>query len=101
MAPPTDAGQAEKPESAETDPQILMTREFLALTGFIASVLDDLAGVPPDWRTTDARFETLQRLAMVREQLVRGIGLRSTIAVQLFDEHSDESRTVGFSASRN
>lgn len=99
MAPPTDPGQTERPESIETDPRILMTREFRALTGFIASLLDDLDGAPPDWRAADARFETLQRLAMVREQLVRGVGLRSTIAAQLFDEHGNEGRAVGFSSS--
>ena len=99
MAQPTDRGQAEQPESIETDPRILMTREFRALTGFIASLLDDLVGVPPDWRAVDARFETLQRLAMVREQLVRGVGLQSTIAAQLFEEHSNEGRAVGFSSS--
>ncbi len=99
MVPPTDAGQAEKPESTETDARILMTREFLTLTGFIASLLDDLVGVPPDWRTADPRFDTLQRLAMVREQLVRGVGLRSTIAAKLIEEHSNESRAVGFSSN--
>ena len=101
MSPPTEAGLTEEAESTETDQRILMIREFRALTGFIASLLDDLAGIPPDWRTIDARFETLQCLAMVREQLLRGIGLRSTIAVQLFDEHSTEGRPVGFSAARN
>lgn len=98
MAPSMDPGRTEKPESTETDPRILMTREFLTLTGFIANLLDDLVGAPPDWRAADARFETLQRLAMVREQLVRGIGLRSTVATELYDEHSCGVRAGGFSS---
>lgn len=99
MSPPPEAGQTEETESTETDQRALMTREFLMLTGFIASLLDDLAEAPPDWGTIDTRFETLQRLAMVREQLLRGVGLRSSIDANMMDEHSGTGHPVGFSSS--
>lgn len=81
------------------DPQVLMTGEFLLITAFIARLLDDLAEAPPDWGTTDTRFDTLQRLATVREQLLRGVALHAAVTVETADERTTAGRRVGFSSS--
>lgn len=99
MTPPTAASETGGPASATTDSQVLMTGEFLLLTAFIASLLDDLAETPPDWGATDTRFDTLQRLATVREQLLRGVALHATITAEIADERTVTKRPVGFSSS--
>ena len=100
MAPasPSDSGVQ---DSVGTDPRMLMAQEFLVLTVFIAGLLDDLTDTPPDWHAGDARIEMLQRLATVREQLVRGVALNLTIAAGTQDETGDGSRPIGFSSSQN
>ena len=98
MTAPTAASEAAELGGADQGPRPLMAREFIVLTGFIASLLDDLSSASPDWSTTDTRFETLQRLAMAREQLVRGFGLRLTIAAEMVDEQTEKSHPIGFSS---
>ncbi len=99
MTPPTAASETGGPASATTNPQVLIANEFLLLTAFIASLLDDLAETPPDWGATDTRFDTLQRLATVREQLLRGVALHATITAEIADERTVGDRPVGFSSS--
>ena len=100
MAPATPSGSGVQ-DSPGTDPRMLMAQEFLVLTVFSAGLLDDLPDTPPDWRADDTRIETLQRLAAVREQLVRGVALNLTIAAGMQDETSDRGRPIGFSSSQN
>lgn len=97
-ASPSDSGEQ---DSERTDPRMLMAQEFLVLTVFIAGLLDDLTDAPPDWRAGDARIETLQRLATVREQLVRGVALNLTIAAGMQNEKGDSGRPIGLSSSQN
>ena len=100
MEAPTAAGETGEQQSGIPDPRTLLIGEFLMLTGFIASLLNDLTDSPPDWRAGDSRLDSLQRLAVAREQLVRGIGLQSTISAELIDERAAPGRPVGFSSRR-
>ena len=101
MASPASPSDSGVQDSVGTDPRMLMAQEFLLLTVFIAGLLDDLTDAPPDWRAADTRIETLQRLATVREQLVRGVALNLTIAAGMQDERGDRGRPIGFSSSQN
>jgi len=98
---PASLSDRDEQDDVGTDPLMLMAQEFLVLTVFIAGLLDDLTEAPPDWRAADTRIETLQRLATVREQLVRGVALNLTIAAGMQDETSDRGRPIGFSSSQN
>ena len=77
-----------------------MTGEFLVITAFVASLLDDLTETPPDWGAADTRFDTLQRLATVREQLLRGVALHATMAAEITDERTTAGGPVGFTSNR-
>lgn len=56
MASPASPSDSGVQDSVGTDPRALMAQEFLVLTAFIAGLLDDLTGAPPDWRTADTRI---------------------------------------------
>ncbi len=101
MASPASPSDSGVQDSVGTDPRMLMAQEFLLLTVFIAGLLDDLTDAPPDWCAADTRIEMLQRLATVREQLVRGVALNLTIAAGMQDEMGDRGRPIGFSSSQN
>ena len=101
MAPQTPASETAGPASTTTDPRVLMTSEFLVITALVASLLDDLAEAPTDWSAKDARFDTLQRLATVREQLLRGVALHATIVAEIANERTAAGRPVGFSSRRS
>ena len=101
MAPPASPSDGGVQDSVGTDPRMLMAQEFLVLTVFIAGLLDDLTDAPPDWQAADTRLDMLQRLATVREQLVRGVALNLTIAAGMQDERADRDRPIGFSSSQN
>ena len=101
MASATSARATDESNGGDAHPQMLMAQEFVPLTGFIASLLDDLADAPPDWRAPDTRFETLQRLATTREQLASGIALGSAITAAASDRRSAARRPIGFSSGQN
>ena len=101
MASATTARAADESKGADTHLQALMAREFVTLTRFIASLLDDLTDAPPDWRAADTRFETLQSLAATREQLAGGIALGSAITAATGDERRTDSHPIGFSSRQN
>lgn len=104
MASPTTARnedeEVDKSTGADMHPQALLTQEFATLTGFIANLLANLTDAPPDWRTADARLETLQRLASTRKQLASGIVLNSAITAAARDERHGASHPIGFSSGR-
>ena len=101
MAAATTARTADESKGADTQVQMVMAQEFVTLTGFIASLLDNLTDAPPDWRVADTRFETLQRLATTREQLASGIALSSAINAAMVDEQRATSHPIGFSSGQN
>ena len=97
MASPTTAHEADEPTGADAHPQALLAQEFVTLTGFITSLLENLTDAPPDWRAADARLETLQRLATTREQLASGVVLGSAFTVAAHDDRRDANHPIGFS----
>ena len=101
MAPPASPSDGGVLDSVGTDSRLLMAQEFLVLAAFIAGLLDDLTDAPPDWRAVDTRIETLQFLATVREQLVRGVALNLTVTAGMQDESADRGRPIGFSPSQS
>ena len=101
MASATTAREADDSNGADTHLQVLMSHEFVTLTGFISRLLHHLTDAPPDWRAADTRFDTLQRLAMTREQLASGIALGSAISAAAGDKGRAGGHLVGFSSAQN